>query len=782
MVWAAIKKMPFPLRNREFVARQVAATDINDDFLVVAVSTDEVIDYGMNTNTVRGVSKVIMRLAPEGHERCKLTYHKYLDSGGQIPAFVVNAKLPLALGVVGKLRDAFQRDDEIDKVERDELTATIRDSPQTYTAEEDILINDVNVKLGVLEWEHFEVLESPDHLVKMGKIFVQNDSSGVMRGIVTVDAPLEECAAWEMAKMSRENRKQHLAFGGLERCLNPENGHHNVYHMVYDLGIRGFQPREFLLTQIWKLQEDRLVVGYKSLEHADFPLRPQYVRATSRAMWVYETVQQAGNTPQTRVTYSCQIDLGGVIPKLFVNRGAVSQLAYLSTMRQQFDKSMEINEGVRARNVDMIMGHDGAEYSEEENRILAEGEQRFADFQDMKVKNLKMASPLTTAKIAYKSGDMHAWGWAATTARASPEEVLAFMWDTMRRSTRREDDLEKSVEEQANGHNMLVYNKKRSPKILSDRDFLGRCVWKKEGEGFVYVTSPEESEARPIADGVVRGKFPSAMKIKRENDKETTIEFVVHLDAGGLVPSFIMSRYLGSNLRRVTEIQEYFQELRKMEDYEAADGKALGVRLMHPGGEKGKKPWQKVGDVMEKHQLKKLSLEFDWLGGFLEEVVRGRWVTSGSVSTKLECLSENEARKIGRSLMPALKQRKTALAGVHQWKMQNRSMVELFERYDWVESVLLTVAQEVMKTAPWGLMWRVCTGAYLSVLDIVTDVVVIVGYMGKEETRGYGYSLLMMLVGSMVLQLLVVFAQNRKKPWAVAKEMLVVITGLKPAW
>ena len=132
--------------------------------------------------------------------------------------------------------------------------------------------------------------------------------------------------------------------------------------------------------------------------------------------------------------------------------------------------------------------------------------------------------------------------------------------------------------------------------------------------------------------------------------------------------------------------------------------------------------------------------------------------------------------------MPALRQRKSALAGLHQWKMQNLSMVELFERCDWVESMMLEVAQEVMNTAPWGLMWRVCTGATLSMLDIVTDVVVIVGYMGKEATKGYGYSLLMMLVGSMVLQLALVFGQNRKKPWAMAKEMLVVITGLKAPW
>jgi len=108
--------------------------------------------------------------------------------------------------------------------------------------------------------------------------------------------------------------------------------------------------------------------------------------------------------------------------------------------------------------------------------------------------------------------------------------------------------------------------------------------------------------------------------------------------------------------------------------------------------------------------------------------------------------------------------------------------VELFERYDWMESMLLEVAQELMNTAPWGLMWRVCTGASLSVLDIVTDVVVIMGYMEKEETRGYGYSLLIMLVGSMVLQICVVFLQNRKKPWTMAKEMFVVITGLKAPW
>ena len=136
---------------------------------------------------------------------------------------------------------------------------------------------------------------------------------------------------------------------------------------------------------------------------------------------------------------------------------------------------------------------------------------------------MKMGSPLTTAEIAFKK-DSHAWGRLTTSVRARPEEVLAFLWDTMRRSKQKEDDLEKCVEERVNGRNICIYIKKRTPKIIANRDFLGRAVWKKEGEGFVLVTSPEESEARPITGGVVRGKYPSAWRIKRKNDRETTLE------------------------------------------------------------------------------------------------------------------------------------------------------------------------------------------------------------------------------------------------------------------
>jgi len=75
---------------------------------------------------------------------------------------------------------------------------------------------------------------------------------------------------------------------------------------------------------------------------------------------------------------------------------------------------------------------------------------------------------------------------------------------------------------------------------------------------------------------------------------------------------------------------------------------------------------------------------------------------------------------------------------------------------------------------------RVTMGAGLSILDMATDIFVIVGYMGKEETRGYGRGLLGMIVASMVLQLFIVFCQNKGKARVLMKESLIVLTGLKP--
>jgi len=447
-----------------------------------------------------------------------------------IPSRILDSKIPQALGAVCELRDQFQRDDEIDTMERDELARIVKDQPQVYSEDEDSLIQQVYVKLGMLEWEHFEELESPDHLVKMGKIFVAGQKDVTIRGIATIDALVEQCAAWDLMKMSREQMKRR---SNTERSLVKINEHHSVYHFVKDLHIMSLQPREWIMNSVWKWRDGRtLEIAYEhNPDHELFAKRSSKFMRDGNSSTVHYLLEQmpssssSGGVPQTRVTFTQTVNLGGVVPKWAVTRHGGKQLMYVSTMRQRFDRSLEIDGAARAQNVGLIAEH-AEQYSEEENALLEEGEKHFVEFKEMKAKSLKMASPLTTAEIAFEKKDSHVWGRATTTVRARSEEVIAFMWNFVRRSSRRKDDLEKSVEERVNGHNMLVYRKKMTPKIVADRDFLGRCVWKKEGEGFILVTSPGESDSRPITDGVVRGHYPSAMKIKRKNDKETTIDYI----------------------------------------------------------------------------------------------------------------------------------------------------------------------------------------------------------------------------------------------------------------
>jgi len=144
-VVATIKKMPFPLNNREFVARNLCAADTNGDLLFASVPVDDVVDYGMNMRTVRGVARALVRFTPLGESQCKATHIQYLDAGGVIPARVIQRKIPLSLVPVGNLRDAFRRDDEIDKVELDGLARVMREEQQVYSEDEDSLIQRVQV-------------------------------------------------------------------------------------------------------------------------------------------------------------------------------------------------------------------------------------------------------------------------------------------------------------------------------------------------------------------------------------------------------------------------------------------------------------------------------------------------------------------------------------------------------------------------------------------------------------------------------------------------------------
>ena len=66
-------------------------------------------------------------------------------------------------------------------------------------------------------------------------------------------------------------------------------------------------------------------------------------------------------------------------------------------------------------------------------------------------------------------------------------------------------------------------------------------------------------------------------------------------------------------------------------------------------------------------------------------------------------------------------------------------------------------------------------------VDLATDINVILVYFGEEGQEGYGWTMLGMVLANMALQLLAVVVQNGKAGWGkLLREVLITVSGLKP--
>ncbi|GMI35864.1 hypothetical protein TeGR_g6190, partial [Tetraparma gracilis] len=433
--WASVKKMPFPLTKREFLGRYMCFKDSSGDLILAfdALPGSLKVNYGANIKVVRAKTTGVFRFKPINDDtQCEVTLVQHGDAGGFVPERVVVAKIPEALVGVTDMRELFERDDAIDDTMRSELVALINAHSVDLTGRSQRLVKRVTQKFSSLTEAAFEKLESPDHFVHMFSALEEGSSTAIGRATTVVDAPIAEVAAWELAKMSRENQKEHAASGGLERDLVKINNHQNIFHVVYDLSIPKFLPRQGVTMQVWMWAADKkeLTVVYDDVKHDEFPERKEYLRMSATIMVKYKQEAEVGGVPQTKVTYTLQVDVGGVIPKWVQNRQGVGKLMFLSKLRKRFDRSLELDVTQMEELVEMIRRHrrDGVEYSKEEEKIMAEGRTWFKAFDGLKSKDVAMRSPQTKGKVAYKRGDSRRWGWSTATVRASPNEVLAFVW------------------------------------------------------------------------------------------------------------------------------------------------------------------------------------------------------------------------------------------------------------------------------------------------------------------------------------------------------------------
>jgi len=817
---ATIRRTPFPLQDREVVLRYLCASDASGGFVVVCQSVDDKVDYGGTYGAVRAISEAVMRFTPveglEG-EQCKVSSHQRFRTGGNVPVWAMTKIATRTLLVVNTMRAEFQRDDEIDAANLGRLKKEILDEPQEYTAEEDEILKRGSDSMGGIRDAEFTEYDSPDPMVKMGFTLADGESTIVSRASTIVDAPVEECVAWEIDKTSRENeRGYHEYASGRPRRAELVNAHHTLYYHVFLINYYGITPRDFLNRIIWKWSADKssLTVVYDEVEDPRFPPWKKYIRGSVTGAFVYERLPSIGITAQTKITWTMNVDMKGAIPKALANGRITNSLMYLSTARRKFNKGNEIDLTSRLATEKAMLENINTPYSADETRSLALGMSFFSFFENHKKKKaMRMANPAVTNHAVVSRGDDRGiWGRSDTTVRATKEQVLAYLWTIDLKSRWTGADLERRVLETKSSHRAIRYQAKRGTVFGGitgrPRDMVLDAVWKEQDDGsLMYVEFPTKHELDPNREGNtkrnarsrkldalspaarrrsgskvgldyrLRSRSSCVVKIRETAPNFCRITLIINLNLGGLIPAFVTATFLKQSLEMAVNLRRYFQEARRMEDYDDEDGKAIGLRLVHPLGS------ETISEVVQAHSgLKELARQYAWFEVLLKQIVSGRLFFKSSVDTKLVSLSASEARKIGRNLMACLRARKTAEAGLFEWKNQNRSMVELFERHSWVESMILAMSREILKTAPWGLVWRVLTGSGLSVLDMASDIYICTVYLRTDGQEGLGLTLLGMIVLNILMQCVLVIIQNHKKPAEIPKEILIACSGLKPGF
>jgi hypothetical protein len=133
-----------------------------------------------------------------------------------------------------------------------------------------------------------------------------------MTASTTIDADIYQCAAFDLCRMSRNALKEHYKSGGLERSLTKINEHDYVYAFARNYAS-GFQPRDLVMRVVWKwLNESTLVIASESfVDQENYPTRDGFVRASTTVLAKLKRLDPIGAVPQTHMTYTQQVNLGG---------------------------------------------------------------------------------------------------------------------------------------------------------------------------------------------------------------------------------------------------------------------------------------------------------------------------------------------------------------------------------------------------------------------------------------------------------------------------------------
>ena len=123
------------------------------------------------------------------------------------------------------------------------------------------------------------------------------------------------------------------------------------------------------------------------------------------------------------------------------------------------------------------------------------------------------------------------------------------------------------------------------PQPFKNRSFCNRLIWKvlEDKKGYIVASSPEAPK-KETTDTSVRGMSKYALKLTKvdsfRSDDEVEAELVLQLVVDANLPKLVVEHSVVNNLRQITYAQQYFQQLRELQDYDNKDGISIGEMFM----------------------------------------------------------------------------------------------------------------------------------------------------------------------------------------------------------
>jgi hypothetical protein len=353
------------------------------------------------------------------------------------------------------------------------------------------------------------------------------------------------------------------------------------------------------------------------------------------------------------------------------------------------------------------------------------------------------------------------------------------------------------VIESLSPHHNVIYQDYNFPKPLINREVIFSAVIKMLSKNSaLLVWSPLDTH--PLVEikdtgAVIRGTMQAAILFTQIDAGECKMEFAYHINFGGQLPAFIAEGYLIPRPFRATHIMAtHFIMSIKLANLVEKDGKLLGeVAVNQIKAAQRRGTWKQRGEnrMMGVDEFLYISVAMrelletqPWLKSLLKTIVRNNVAPSKTVHKMLDEITDQDAVVLAKGLITIILSNTTSETAVDHWINQNSALGEFEAIYPWSRPFFIELSQHSLNTSNFGVVMRVSVGAALSTVDLASDLYVTYTFLNSDALLGYGQLNASLIGLTMGLQIFVAYGQNKTKLREFLKDVVIIASGLKPAY